>query len=239
MICRSADPRHSLNERVRPAHRAPADTEVGTQLTSGTKRMAKENIAIPNEQKVFRHANLRLERFAESLFGQKYHKSMDRVDIGFWKSFYVKTFEVLQNSIASSIGSIDKSHNQAIQQEVASGLEWIRRLKVKDELHGALIVTLFRLVFLLLGRLPYREKGKRRSFSTFRTVTYSQTHEQLSWLLQGYMQRHASEHGFGDSFDADYAFLQWARKNKRQRSDRSAYVEWVRLNFPETYAKFA
>jgi hypothetical protein len=52
------------------------------------------------------------------------------------------------------------------------------------------------------------------------------------------MQRHASEHGFGDFFDADYAFFAWARENKRQQSDRSAYIEWVRLNFPETYAKF-
>jgi hypothetical protein len=113
----------------------------------------------------------------------------------------------------------------------------MRRSTTKDELHGALIVTLFKLVFLLLGRLPYRAKGKRRSLATFRTLTYSQTEEQLSWLLQGYMQRHASEHGLGDFFDADYAFFTWARENKRQQSDRSAYVEWVRLNFPETLCK--
>ena len=203
--------------------------------------MAKRSIApIPDDQKVFRHSNnMPLERFAESLFGEKYHKSMDRVDIGFWKAFYVGTFEVLENSIFSSIGSIDKSHKQAITEEVKQGLEWLLRSKEKDELHGALIITLFKLVFLLLGRLPYRGKGKHRSLATFRTLTYSQTEEQLSWLLQGYLQRHASEHGFGDLFDADYAFITWARENKRQRSDRSAYVEWVQRNFPQTYAKFA
>jgi hypothetical protein len=202
--------------------------------------MAKRSTApVPQDQKVFRHANnLRLERLAESLFGKKYHKSMDRVDIGFWKAFYLATFEVLDSSIFSSIGSIDKPHKHAIQEEITHGLEWMRRSKAKDELHGALIVTLFKLVFLLLGRLPYPAKGKRRSLCTFRTLTYSQTQEQLSWLLQGYIQRHASEHDFGDFFDADYAFLNWTRENKLQRSDRSAYVEWVRLNFPETYAKF-
>jgi hypothetical protein len=171
--------------------------------------MAKRRVtSIPDDQKVFRHNyNLPLERLAESLFGKKYHKSTDRMDIGFWKTFYVETFEVLQNSITSSIGSIDKVHNQAIQEEVARGLEWMRRSKAKDELHGALIVTLFKLVFLLLGRLPYQAKGKRRSFCTFRTLTYSQTEEQLSWLLQGYVEQNPSEHGFGDFFDAKYAIL--------------------------------
>ena len=77
-----------------------------------------------------------LERFAVSLFGKKYDKSADRLDIGFWKTFYLAAFEVLDNSIFSSIGSIDKSHKQAIQEEVTSGLEWMRRTKTKDELHG-------------------------------------------------------------------------------------------------------
>ena len=35
-----------------------------------------------------------LERFAESLFGKKYNKSVDRADIVFWKAFYIATFEV-------------------------------------------------------------------------------------------------------------------------------------------------
>jgi hypothetical protein len=195
---------------------------------------------IPDDQKIFRHENnMPLERIAVSLFGKKYHKCLDRVDIGFWKAFYLGTFEVLEKSIFASIGSIDKSHRLKIQEELSNGLEWMRRSKAKDELHGALIVTLLKLVFLLLGRLPHSGKGKRRSFDTYRTLTYSQTEEQLSWLLQGYMQRHATAHGYGDFFDADYAFYTWAKQNKRQRSDRSAYVEWVRLHFPDTYAKFA
>jgi len=51
--------------------------------------MAKRSAAsIPQDQKVFRHANnMPLERFAESLFGKKYYKSVNRVDIGFWKAF--------------------------------------------------------------------------------------------------------------------------------------------------------
>ena len=93
--------------------------------------MAKRSIAsIPQDQKVFRHANnMPLERLAESLFGEKYCKSVDRVDIGFWKAFYVATFEVLNNSIFSSIGSIDRPHKQAIQEELTHGLEWMRRSK--------------------------------------------------------------------------------------------------------------
>jgi hypothetical protein len=134
--------------------------------------MTKHSTAsAPQDQKVFRHANnMPLERFAESLFGKKYHKSVDRVDIGFWKAFYIATFEVLDKSIFSSVGSIDKPHKRAIQEEITHGLEWMRRSKTKDELHGALIVTLFKLVFLLLGRLPYRAKGKRLSLATFRTL---------------------------------------------------------------------
>ena len=87
--------------------------------------MAKHPTAsIPSDQKVFRHnSNMRLERFAESLFGTKYKKSMDQVDIGFWKAFYVGTFEVLERSMFSSIGSIDKTHKQALQEEVKNGLE--------------------------------------------------------------------------------------------------------------------
>src|SRR5262249_44950412 len=80
--------------------------------------MAKLSTAsIPQDQKFFGHANnMILERFAVSLFGKKYDKSADRLDIGFWKTFYLAAFEVLDNSIFSSIGSIDKSHKQAIQR---------------------------------------------------------------------------------------------------------------------------
>lgn len=203
--------------------------------------MAKRQTSrVPEDQNIFRHAdNIRLERFAESLFGKKYHKSVDRVDIGFWRAFYLATFEVLDNSVFGSIGSIDKQHKQAIQEEISGGLEWMRRAKTKDALHGALIVTLLRLVFLLLGRLPYTARGKTRSLATFRTLTYSQTEEQLSWLLQGYIQRHARDHGFEDVFDADYTFLKWRRENGRQQTERSAYVEWVRTHFPQTFSKFA
>ena len=81
-------------------------------------------------------------------------------------------------------------------------------------------------------------KGKRRFLATFRTLTCSQTQEQLGWLLQGYIQRHASEHGCGDFFDAEHTVLTWTRENKRQHSDRSANVEWVRLKSAETYANF-
>jgi hypothetical protein len=52
------------------------------------------------------------------------------------------------------------------------------------------------------------------------------------------MQRRPQEHGFADSFDADYAFLAWARERKKSLKDRSAYCEWMRECFPETYALF-
>ena len=62
-------------------------------------------------------------------------------------------------------------------------------------------------------------------------MTYAQTEEQLSWLLQGYIQTHPKEHGYEDFFDTDYAFYTWAKRNKKQRSDRSAYVAWVRNTY--------
>jgi len=193
---------------------------------------------MPEDQKVFRHHSMALERLGVSLFGDKYHKAIDRWDIAFWKSLYVSTFEVLRASVFSSIGSVDKQHRQDIEHELDHALQMLKVAKAKDEINAATIASLFRLVFLLLGRLPYHTKGKRRNLGTFRTLTYSQTEEQLSWMLQGHIQRNAENFGFGDFFDADFAFHQWAREKKRTTSDRSAYVEWVRESFPETYAEF-
>jgi hypothetical protein len=201
---------------------------------------APKKAPIPEDQKLFRHSNnFALERFAVKLLGKRYHKSMDRVDIGHWKTVYVKTFEVLNASVFSSVGAVDKEHRVKIEAVISQGLEALREAKGKDHLHGVLIASLLNLVFLLLGREPYYAKGPHRSFAVHRTLTYSQTEEQLSWLLQGYIQRHANNHGFGDFFDADYAFYTWAKLNKKQRSDRSAYVCWVREHFPQTYALFA
>lgn len=194
---------------------------------------------ITKEQKNFLHkGNITLELFATGLFGKKYRNSSEIVDISFWRRFYISTFEVLNESVFLSIGMIDKTHKEAIQNEIALTLEDLRSAKKKDEIHGLLIVSLFKLVFLLLGRQPYYARGKRRDLSIFRTLTYSQTEEQLSWLLQGYIQKNANEHGFDDFFDADCAFYKWCKKNRKQKSDRYAYVEWVRLNFPETYTKY-
>lgn len=194
---------------------------------------------IASEQKTFRHGhNLRLERFAESLFGKRYRKSADRVDIGFWKKFYIDTLMVLDTSIFRSIGHIDEVHRDAIQSEISHTLSALQTVKEKDEVNSWLIVGLLNLVFLLLGRTPYKARGKFRALATFRTLTYSQTEEQLSWLLQGYMQRNATEYGFGDHFEADFAFCEWTKQNKKQQSNRSAYVEWIRQQFPDVYLKF-
>lgn len=191
------------------------------------------------EQRAFLHNyNLSLERFAESLFGEKYYKSVDRTDMAFWKGFYLSALEVISASIFRSIGTIDRPHKNDLQQTLDRLIQSVRDASSKDEIHSRLIVGLFKLVFLLLGRAPYYSKGKIRNLSTFRTLTYSQTEEQLSWLLQGYVQSHPSEHGFIDSFEADYAHHQWAKQNKRSANDRPVYVDWVRLNFPDTYSKF-
>ncbi|NRB20283.1 MAG: hypothetical protein HRU33_22790 [Rhodobacteraceae bacterium] len=186
------------------------------------------------DQKVFQHGyQLGLERLAEQLFGKKYHKSVNRTDIKFWATFYRSAFEVLKASTFRSIGSIDRSHEHAIRQEIDRFLVSSKNLKSKDEIHGELIVRLFRLVFLLLGREPYPARGKLRDFNTFRTLNYSQTKEQRSWLIQGHIQRSAETLGFEDSFAADYAFLEWCRANKRSNSDRSSYTEWAQAQFPE------
>lgn len=193
---------------------------------------------LPAEQLSFKHHSIDLEFFAVALFGEKYKKAIDRRDIAFWKTLYMSIFEVLKASVFSSIGSIDRQHRQAIEDEIDHAISVLKVSQGKDEVNASAIASLFALVFLLLGRTPYVAKGKRRELATFRTLTYSQTEEQLSWLLQGYIQRNATVHGFQDVFDADYAFLQWTRQNKRSRSDRIAYVEWVRTTFPETYARF-
>lgn len=169
---------------------------------------------------------------------REFHKSRDISDMKYWKSLYVRSFEVLQASIFRSVGTVDKTHRKAIEDELDRALSRRKSAEGKDAIHEQVIASLFRLVFLLLGRSAYAVPGKRRNFATFRTLTYSQTEEQLSWLLQGYIQGNAAEHGFEDHFAADYAFHQWAKANKRLPSERATYVDWVRANHPETYSKF-
>jgi hypothetical protein len=201
--------------------------------------LPKQKARIAPDQKVFSHDyNLSLEFFAHSLFGEKYHKSVNCQSMTFWKKFYISTFEVLQASIFTSIGSVDPEHRRDIEQHLAHSLKWLRECESKDKIHAALIVSLFKLVFLLLGRLPYTATGKKRDLSTFRTLTYSQTDEQLSYLLESHMRRQRKDYGFDDKFDVDCAFRQWCKANRRSFNDRHAYVDWVRTEFPNAYEPF-
>ena len=142
---------------------------------------------IPDDQKRFRHHSMRLERIGEALFGEKYYKAIDRSDMQFWHELYVEAFEVLRASALRSMGSVDPDHRKNIKEEIEFALEKLGATKAKDETNAAVIAALFDLVFLLLGRAPYRARGKVRDWATFRTLTYSQTEEQLSYLLQSYM----------------------------------------------------
>ncbi len=151
---------------------------------------------IPEDQKHFRHHSMKLERIGEALFGEKYYKAIDRSDMQFWHELYVDVFQVLRASALRSMGSVDPDHRKNIEQEIKFALDMLSATKVKDETNAAVIAALFDLVFLLLGRKPYRARGKVREWSTYRTLTYSQTEEQLSNLLQSYMHRHLREHGF-------------------------------------------
>ena len=142
---------------------------------------------IPEDQKHFRHHSMSLERIGESLFGEKYRKAIDRSDMQFWHKLYVDVFEVLHASALRSVGSVDRVHRKNIGEKIQFALDMLNATKSKDETNAAVIAALFDLVFLLLGREPYHTSGKVREWSTFRTLTYSQTEEQLSYLLQGYM----------------------------------------------------
>lgn len=186
----------------------------------------------------FHGDNLSLERFAESLFGDKYYKSVDRHDILFWKKFYISTLEVIRESFGPSVGSIDKAHSGAILAVVDGSIEHRKSVQTKDQIHGHLIVALFKLVFLLMGRIPYRARGKIRNMSTFRTLSYCQTEEQLGWLLQGRVQATAKTLGYIDSIEADMAFRRWFKTMKRM-PERSAYVKWVRKFHPEILNEYS
>lgn len=175
---------------------------------------------------------------AERRTWREYHKSRDISAMTFWKELYIRSFEVIQSSIFRSIGSVDKSHRKAIEDELDRALTRLKSARGKDAIHEQLIASLFRLVFLLLGRSAYPTTGKRRDFSTFRTLTYSQTEEQLGWLLRGYVHTHLKAHGFEDRIDADLAFDRWAKAAKKKPADPSVFVEWVRMTFPRTYVAF-
>ncbi len=71
------------------------------------------------DQKIFAHNySLSLERLAESLFGEKYYKSTDRTEIGFWKEFYLSALVVIQSSLFRSIGSIDRQHSISMRDQL-------------------------------------------------------------------------------------------------------------------------
>ncbi|RYG31894.1 MAG: hypothetical protein EON93_12180 [Burkholderiales bacterium] len=169
---------------------------------------------------------------------REFHKSKDISDMTFWKDLYVRTFEVLQASIFRSIGSVDKSHRKAIEDELTRALSRLKSAQGKDSIHAQLIASLFRLIFLLLGRSAYAVAGKERNFSTFRTLTYSQTEEQLCWLLKGYIHTNLQAHGFEHYIDADLAFAAWAKAQKKPAKEASVFVQWVRECFPPTYGAF-
>lgn len=194
---------------------------------------------LPDEQMEFLHGNdMRLEMFARSISDDKYYGSVNWTDIKSWQSFYLETLDIIQRSIFRCIGYVDPSHKRALEETIAQAMSSVKAAKRKDAIHSALIVSLFKIIFLLLGRLPYNSRNKIRSFSSFRTLTYCQTEEQLSYLLQSEVESNYSNHGFTDSFDASYAFSTWAKMHKVSRDDRSAYVKWVALKFPETYNRF-
>lgn len=159
-------------------------------------KLRKNPERIPEDQKRFRHHSMKLERVGEGLFGKKYYKAIDRSDMQFWRDLYIDVFEVLRASVLRSIGSIDPDHRRNVEEEIKLALEMLRATKTKDEINADVIASLFNLVFLLLGRKPYAARTKVRDWSTFRTLTYSQTEEQLSHLLRSYVHRRLRETWF-------------------------------------------
>ena len=193
----------------------------------------------PNQNLTILHGDyMPLETFARSLFGDTYYGSVSWHQFGEWKKFYQRTLKVLQHSGLRSVGSIDEMHRAKIEQSFNKLNDDLKNAKTKDRMHTVLIVGLFKLVFLLFGRLSYKARGNYRNLNTFRTMSYCQTDEQLSWLLQGFIQRSAQELGYEDSFDADYAYFQWTQEKKLKHVDRSNYVAWVREKHQSVLLKF-
>jgi hypothetical protein len=194
---------------------------------------------IPNDQKHFLHgSDLSLEAFARSISEDKYYRSVSWTDIKRWQTFYLECLRIINRSLFATIGYVDPSHKKKIVDTLESAISKVKSASRKDEIHSALIVSLFKIIFLLLGRLPENSKGKTFYFSAFRTLTYCQTEEQLSYLLRKEIQRELSHFGFGDSLDADLAFAKWAKQAKFKTNDSSAYVKWFSETFPEQFTSF-
>lgn len=179
-----------------------------------------------------------LELFARSLFGDKYFGSVNWTEWTIWKRFFLRSVCVLEASLLPSIGSVDEKHREDLARSIGRMKEDVKNADSKDRMNTVLIIGLLKLVFLLSGRLPYYARGSRRNLNTFRTLSYCQTDEQLSWLLQAHIQKNAEALGFVDSFEADLAHFTWAKANKRKHSDRAGYVQWVRETYPEVLLQF-
>ena len=183
-----------------------------------------------------------LEYFARNVFGDRYHGSAGWSKISVWKKLYVDCLLLIRNSFDDSVGSVDAFHRGHIIQTIDRISERIKRSKRKDDVHKWLIIGLFQLVFLLLGNLPKRMASRKKrqpkkfNFSAFRTLSYSQTREQLGVLLRSRIEGNPNKFGFSDFFEAQIAFLNWSKEAKKNNA-QNTYVDWVVAEFPELYAQ--
>jgi hypothetical protein len=164
----------------------------------------------------------------EDLFGKEaWYALKESNSIPDWKKYCSNTLKALRLSIQESVQHFDPEWIKEIDQEVARGLESIKRNSTIEDVIASLAGALINISFLQVGFMPRRKgqdvkitlRKENWDLSLYRSVIYLQSPDQLERKFWSEQQR---EMGFQNQIDLHYEY-------KASKSELP-YSEWCASN---------
>lgn len=184
------------------------------------------------------NVSLQFENMLSLLFGKdNHHGDVSNMSQRDWKKNILKIINAIERSISQNISFTDNFQKIELDRIIDQLKTKVSRSASIEQTNHDTILALTKIVFNILGRLPYnwdRKNTSRREIwelNDFRTIGYTQNYAQKANLII-----HLSEY-------SDYnEGLPPKRELQRKlymdlKGNHIEFIEWFKENYPSSYLK--
>lgn len=184
------------------------------------------------------HLSLQFENLLSILFGKEnYHGEVGEIKNSVWKKHLLKIIIAIEKSISQNVTFTDGYQKKELEILISKLKSSISTSKTLNQTNQDVILFFTKIIFNILGRLPYNWDKKNTSrkeywkLDNFRTLGYTQNYSQKANLILHLSDYSEYNEGMPSKRELQQKLYLELKNNELE------FINWFKQNYPNSYLK--